>query len=184
MKPTFLFGLALLVACGRALAQETHPGGIVYGPKAAFKVDAPPGWVLDNSAGVEQGFPCVLYPKASTWADANAIMYAKIASTQYEDVGTFVATAIQQMEKCTANPKRKSIQEKRATDSRISSTNTRPRNRIPSGNASLTSNCPRRSPKLCSRHEMKRAIAKIFPALNEVLKSFAYMKVEGDHKQN
>jgi hypothetical protein len=37
---------------------------------------------------------------------------------------------------------------------------------------------------LCSRHEMKRAIAKIFPALNEVLKSFAYMKVEGDHKQN
>jgi hypothetical protein len=40
--------------------------------------------------------------------DANAIMYAKIASTDYEDVEKFVAMAVKQMEKCTANPKRKS----------------------------------------------------------------------------
>ena len=55
MKTTFLFGFALLVVCGGVFAQSTHPGGIVYGPRAAFKIDAPPGWVLDNSAGVEQG---------------------------------------------------------------------------------------------------------------------------------
>jgi hypothetical protein len=107
MKTIFLFGLAFLVVRVGGFAQETHPGGIVYGPKAAFKIDAPPGWVLDNSVGVEQGLPCVLYPKGSTWADANTIMYAKIASTQYEDVGKFVANAIQQMEKAHGKPKEK-----------------------------------------------------------------------------
>ncbi len=56
-------------------------------------------WVLDNNAGAEQGLPCVFYPKGSTWADAKTIMYAKIASTQYEDVDAFVATAIKEMEK-------------------------------------------------------------------------------------
>jgi len=107
MKTTFLFGFALLVVCGGVFAQSTHPGGIVYGPRAAFKIDAPPGWVLDNSAGVEQGLPCVLYPKGSTWADANTIMYAKIAGTDYEDVGKFVAMAISQMEKVHGKPKEK-----------------------------------------------------------------------------
>jgi hypothetical protein len=90
MKTTFLLGLGFVIACGGVFAQETYPGGIVYGPKASFKIDAPAGWVLDNSAGAEQKLPCVLYPKGSTWSDAKAIMYAKIASTDYEDVGKFV----------------------------------------------------------------------------------------------
>ena len=55
-------------------AQNKYPGGIVYGPKAAFNISAPEGWVLDNESGVDQGLPCVLYPKGSTWADANAVM--------------------------------------------------------------------------------------------------------------
>ena len=122
-----IFLVISLVVCSGVFAQQTYPGGIVYGPKAAFKIDAPPGWVLGNSAGVEQGLPCVLYPKGSTWADANAIMYAKIAGTDYEDVGKFVAMAIKQME------------------------------------ASYRKNVP---------------------ALNEVLKSFAYMKVEGGSKEH
>src|SRR5688572_8354244 len=66
-------------------ANETFPAGIVYGPKAAFNIRAPEGWVLDNRAGVSQGLPCVLYPKGSTWADADAVMYAKIASTDTTD---------------------------------------------------------------------------------------------------
>ena len=75
--------------------------------KTAFKIDAPRGWILDNSAGIEQGLPCVLCPKVSTWADANTIIYAKIAGTDYEDVGKFVATAIRQMEKVHGKPKEK-----------------------------------------------------------------------------
>ena len=100
-----LIGVSFLGALG--LAKDAFPGGIVYGPKAAFKIDAPKGWVLDNSAGAEQGLPCVLYPKGSTWADAKTIMYAKIASTQYEDAEAFVATAIKEMEKVHGLPKQK-----------------------------------------------------------------------------
>src|SRR5712691_4973217 len=80
-------------------AQENFRGGIVYGPKAAFKIDAPEGWVLDNKSGVKQGLPCVLYPKGESWAHARTVMYAKIASTQFEDVSAFVAAAIKDMEK-------------------------------------------------------------------------------------
>lgn len=88
-------------------AEDTHAGGIVYGPKAAFNIAAPEGWVLDNQAGVEQGLPCVLYPKGSSWADAKTIIYAKIASTQYESVNAFVADAIKNMEQARGKPKEK-----------------------------------------------------------------------------
>jgi hypothetical protein len=79
--------------------RETFPAGIVYGPKAAFKIGAPSGWVVDNQAGVDQGLPCVLYPKGSTWAEADVVMYAKIASTNTTDRDAFVKTAIEHMSK-------------------------------------------------------------------------------------
>ena len=107
MKRILAAGVALALSCFQSFGQETYPGGIVYGPKAAFNISAPIGWVLDNKAGAEQGLPCVFYPKGSTWADAKTIMYAKIASTQYEDVDAFVATAIKEMEKARGRPKEK-----------------------------------------------------------------------------
>src|SRR5438094_8502140 len=88
---------ALGAFCPCVSAQENYRGGIVYGAKAAFNISAPEGWVLDNEAGAEQGLPCVLYPKGSSWSDAKTVMYAKIASTQYEDVDKFVAIAIKEM---------------------------------------------------------------------------------------
>ncbi|HEX7517372.1 MAG TPA: hypothetical protein VF345_08815 [Chthoniobacterales bacterium] len=93
--------------CVLSSAKDTYPSGIVYGPKAAFKIDAPDGWVLDNTSGIDQGLPCVLYPKGSTWVDAKTIIYAKIASTQYTDAETFVARAIKEMEKVHGLPKQK-----------------------------------------------------------------------------
>ena len=77
--------------------KRTFPTGIVHGPKAAFKISAPKGWVVDNEAGVQQGFHCVLYPADSTWADADAVMYAKIASTDTTDRDAFVKVAITKM---------------------------------------------------------------------------------------
>ena len=62
---------------------------------------------MDNSAGAEQGLPCVLYPKGSTWAEASTIIYAKIATTQFEDVNAFVATAIKEMKEQHGMPKEK-----------------------------------------------------------------------------
>src|SRR5436305_12626186 len=63
-------------------AQETFRGGGVYGPKAAFNIDAPDGWLLDNNSRLKQGLPCVLYPKASSWSGAKPIMSAKISSPE------------------------------------------------------------------------------------------------------
>ena len=64
-----LLALAISPIC-TLLGEETSPGGIVHGPKAGFNITAPEGWVLDTEAGKGQGFPCVLYPKGSSWADA------------------------------------------------------------------------------------------------------------------
>jgi tetratricopeptide (TPR) repeat protein len=89
------------------LAEETSAGGTVYGPKAGFNISAPEGWVVDNEAGKEQGMPCVLYPKGSSWRDAKTVMYANIASTQFEGVNVFVAMAIKEMEKSHGRPKEK-----------------------------------------------------------------------------
>lgn len=78
---------------------ETFPNGVVYGPKAAFAIAAPNGWVLDNKSGAADGLPCVLYPKDTTWQTAPVVMYAKIASTTHEDAKEFVKVAIEHMTK-------------------------------------------------------------------------------------
>jgi hypothetical protein len=182
MKSIFL--VVALVVCGGVFAQETYPGGIVYGPKAAFKIDAPPGWVLDNSVGVEQGLPCVLYPKGSTWADANAIMYAKIAGTQYEDVEKFVGTAIQQMEKVHGKPKEK-VGIGKTGDGQPYFINEYPATKSYSQWERVAYiQLPKAVAYVVFSARDEASYRKKFPALNEVLKSFAYMKVEGDHKQN
>ena len=98
--------MAFLFVRAGAFAEENR-GGIVYGPKAAFKIDAPEGWVLDNEAGAEQGLPCILYPKGESWANARTVMYAKIASTDYEDAEKFATVAIKQMESRHGKPKEK-----------------------------------------------------------------------------
>src|SRR4051812_6881970 len=105
MRRILLGGTALLAVALAALAEE-NAGGLVYGPKAAFKIDAPTGWVLDNEAGTDQGLPCVLYPKGSSWQDAKTIMYAKIASPEFTKVAPFVDKAIKEMQKMHGSPKR------------------------------------------------------------------------------
>src|SRR5213083_750423 len=99
--------LALGAFCPCVSAQENFRGGIVYGPKGAFNISAPEGWVLDNESGAEQGLPCVLYPKGESWADARTVIYAKIAGTDYEDAEKFVQVAIKQMHSKHGKPKEK-----------------------------------------------------------------------------
>jgi hypothetical protein len=99
--------LAVSAFCPRLAAQETVRDGIVYGPKAGFNISAPEGWVLDNESGKGHDLPCVLYPKGSSWADAKTVMYAKIASPQYEGVNAFAAMAIKEMKAKHGIPKEK-----------------------------------------------------------------------------
>ena len=90
-KICVLASLALGAICPSILAQEASPAGIVHGPKAGFNISAPEGWVIDTEAGKGQDLPCVLYPKDTSWADAKTVMYAKVASPQWEGVEAFVA---------------------------------------------------------------------------------------------
>ena len=106
MKRTLILLAAISLPCGLSLSQQ-YPGGIVYGPKAAFNISAPNGWVLDNQSGQNQGLPCVLYRKGQSWADGKTVMYAKIASTEYENVNEFVAMAIKEMAAQHGKPKEK-----------------------------------------------------------------------------
>lgn len=94
------FGLlAATLAAQEPAVPETFPNGVVYGPKAAFAIAAPNGWVLDNKSGAADGVPCVLYPKDTTWQNSPVVMYAKIASTTHEDAKVFIKVAIEQMTK-------------------------------------------------------------------------------------
>ena len=180
----FLFcGTALWLAILALQAQDTYPGGIVYGPKAAFKISAPAGWVLDNSAGAEQGLPCVLYPKGSSWQDSRTIMYAKIASTEFTDVDQFVARSIKEMEKMHGKPKEKVVSGKTG-DGKPYFINEYPATKsysqweqaayiqLPGAVAYII---------LSSRDES--SFHKDAPALQEVLKSFAYMEVKGEDRK-
>lgn len=91
MRALVLVGLFFIAL---ATLAERSPMGIVYGPKGAFSIKAPDGWVIDNEAGLEQGLPCVLFPASQSWETADPLMYAKIAGTDVTDAEAFAKKAI------------------------------------------------------------------------------------------
>ncbi|MBV8214721.1 MAG: hypothetical protein JOZ08_16055 [Verrucomicrobia bacterium] len=107
MKFTSVSTIAWLLLCASSYAQENIAGGVVYGDKGAFNISPPDGWVLDVKAGVEQGLPCVLYPKGSSWSGADTVMYANVAGEEFTDAAAFAARAIQEMKKKHGIPKEK-----------------------------------------------------------------------------
>jgi hypothetical protein len=181
MKSVGVLWLIAVLAAAVA-AQNQYPGGMVYGPKAAFNIAAPEGWVLDNESGAEQGLPCVLYPKGESWADARTVMYAKIASTQYEDADKFAAVAIKQMESTHGKPKEK-IEKGKTGDGQAffineySATKTYSQwervayVQLPKAVAYIV---------LSSRDEA--SYRKDAPALREVLKTFTYLEPKTETK--
>jgi hypothetical protein len=183
MKSFSLASLSLLFFCSSILAEENR-GGIVCGPKAAFKIDAPEGWVLDNEAGAQQGLPCVLYPKGSSWADAKTIIYAKIASTQYEDVNEFVATAIKEMKKTHGIPKEK-IASGKTGDGKSYFINEYPATKSYSQWERIAYiQLPKAVAYIVLSSRDEASYRKDVGALKEALKTFVYMKVEGEREQH
>ncbi len=176
MKTLSFVCIALLLFCSPISAQETYPGGIVYGPKAAFNIATPEGWVLDNTSGVDQGLPCVLYPKGSSWADAKTIMYAKIASTQFEDVNAFVAMAIKEMQKTHGAPKEK-IAAGKTRDGHDYFINEYPATKTYSQWERVAYvQLPRAVAYIVLSSRDAASYRKDSPALQEVLKSFIYLE--------
>ena len=183
MKPPLIVCIIFLLICARSFGQETYRGGIVYGPKAAFNIAAPEGWVLDNQAGAEQGLPCVLYPKGSSWADAKTIMYAKIASTQYEDVDKFVAIAIKEMKDRHGLPKEK-IESGKTRDGRSYFINEYPaRKSYSQWERVAYVQLPRAVAYIVLSSRDEASYRKDSRALQEVLKTFMYLEPKTDMKK-
>ena len=111
-------------------------------------------------------------------------MYAKIASTDYEDAGKFVAMAIQQMEKVRGKPKEK-VDSGKTGDGQPYVINEYPATKSYSQWERVAYiQLPKAVAYIVFSARDEASYRKNFPALNEVLKSFTYMKVEGDHKQH
>ena len=182
MKSVWIVCIALLFVCAGVPAQQKYRGGIVYGPKAAFNIAAPKGWVLDNESGVSQGQPCVLYPKGSSWRDAKTVMYAKIASTEFEDVNAFVAWAIKGMEKVHGKPKEK-IASGKTKDGHDYFINEYPATKTYSqwervGYVQL----PHAVAYIVLSSRDEASYRKDSPALQEVLKTLLYLEPKADSK--
>ena len=118
MKTRLLSALLFLASIGASSADQV-PFAIVHGPKAAFNIAAPEGWVIDNSAGASDGLPCVLYRKGDNWESADPLMYAKIASTSVEDAESFVKTAIAEMTKERGEYKTKRVESGKTKDGHV-----------------------------------------------------------------
>ena len=64
------------VATGKAAADTAvRQALVIEGDDHLFMVTAPPGWVLDDTAGMGSRIRCVFYPKGQKWATAPTVMY-------------------------------------------------------------------------------------------------------------
>src|SRR5262245_55055649 len=81
MRRIFFSATALIAATLSAQPSEPQRnplksgGCIAYGDKYAFMVAPPEGWVLSCNVSEHSEVPVALWPKGSTWADSEVVMY-------------------------------------------------------------------------------------------------------------
>ncbi|MDF2438482.1 MAG: hypothetical protein K0Q95_2858 [Bacteroidota bacterium] len=74
-------------------AQDSTRTGLLYGFNNAYYLSAPIGWVMDNESGKEEGLTAVFYPKGSSWAEGETVMYSTFInfdSTKNETVADII----------------------------------------------------------------------------------------------
>ncbi len=95
MKKKFLFFFSFIIITSAVKAQDTTSTGLLYGHNHSYYLTAPLGWVMDHESGKDQGLTAVFYPKGSSWAGAETVMYASYASydtTKKETVKNVITT--------------------------------------------------------------------------------------------
>jgi hypothetical protein len=71
------------------------PGyGLLYGKNYFFTLNAPTGWVIDNSAGKKIGLDAVFYLKGSSWENSKTVMYPQIWQKEGKNLDELVAEDI------------------------------------------------------------------------------------------
>jgi hypothetical protein len=58
-----------------AAGADTRQALVIEGDDHLFMISAPPGWVLDDTAGMGSRIRCVFYPKGEQWRTAPTVMY-------------------------------------------------------------------------------------------------------------
>jgi len=173
-----LLALVLAISSSQLAADQT-PFGIVYGPKGAFKIMAPEGWVLDNSAGLDQGLPCVLFPKGDTWEKAEPLMYAKIAGTDVTNHEAFAAKAIKEMKRERGDFAVKRLDSGKTSDGRPYFVNDyAPTDEYPRHERVAYIQMPKAVAYVVFSADTKEGLRKHEGALKQVLASFASMDVK------
>jgi len=62
-------------------AEITENGkGLAFGKNHSYLIQAPKGWMLDTESATGQGLFAVFYPKGSSWADGDSVMYTNAAA--------------------------------------------------------------------------------------------------------
>ncbi|MEP6778084.1 MAG: hypothetical protein ABI944_06485 [Chthoniobacterales bacterium] len=159
---------------------DQSPFGIVHGPKAAFNIAAPEGWVIDNTAGADDGLPCVLYRKGDTWKNADPLMYAKIASTSYEDAEAFAKKAIGEMKKERGDYETKRVESgKTKTGQSYFINEYSPNEKYPRVERVGYVQLPAAVAYIVYSGDSEAAFRTHQPALKQLLESFSYLRVEG-----
>jgi len=70
-----------------------EPGvAMLFGQHYFFGLEAPDGWVLDNTSGAAQGLDAVFYPKGSSWKAFDPVIYPQV----WQKEGSTLASVIQQ----------------------------------------------------------------------------------------
>jgi hypothetical protein len=81
MKKIYFPGICIFLFSLNSLhAQDSTRTGLLYGHNHSYYLTAPVGWVIDNLNGKEEGFNAVFYPKGSSWAGAETVMYTTYVS--------------------------------------------------------------------------------------------------------
>jgi len=173
--------VSLLLAAFLSANAGPSPFGIVYGPKGAFNIAAPKGWVLDNEAGAADRLPCVLYPEGKTWENADPLMYAKIANTDVTDSEVFAKEAIADAKKRRGEFTPKRIDSGKTAGGEDYFINEYPRNKGYSRHERVAYvQMPEAVAYVVYSSDDAAAFRKHAGALQEVMKSFRAMDVKQD----
>ena len=178
MNPRILLSLIFFGLVSESGA-EPSAFGIVHGPKAAFNIAAPEGWVIDNRAGAEEGVPCVLYLTGATWATADPLMYTKIASTAVENAEAFAKKAIEEMKKQRGDYQTKRIASGKTRDGHVYFVNEySPSKSYPRFECVAYVQLPKAVAYVVYSGDDETLFRKHQSAVQKLLKSFTYLEVK------
>jgi hypothetical protein len=93
MQQRITLWVIVVLMIGRVSEAGLFQEGFLFGDNHAFYFTAPPGWVLDNHSGVNEGLYMVFYPAGQTWTESPVIAYAR--SLTKDDLITSIPDQVQ-----------------------------------------------------------------------------------------